>query len=97
MTDTALRIAVVGAGPAGLALALHAAQLLPRAAITLYDARAEDKDVSADPRTLALALGSVQLLLLLLYLLLLLAVLLLCATGCCCLLLLLWLCCLRRW
>jgi 2-octaprenyl-6-methoxyphenol hydroxylase len=62
MTDTALRIAVVGAGPAGLALALHAAQLLPRAAITVYDARAEDKDVSADPRTLALALGSVQLL-----------------------------------
>ena len=62
MTDTAMRIAVVGAGPAGLALALHAAQLLPRAAITVYDARAEDKDVSADPRTLALALGSVQLL-----------------------------------
>ena len=57
-----MRIAVVGAGPAGLALALHAAPLLPQAAITVYDARAEDQDVSADPRTLALALGSVQLL-----------------------------------
>jgi 2-octaprenyl-6-methoxyphenol hydroxylase len=56
------RIAVVGAGPAGLALALLAAQLLPRAEISLFDARPADKDVSGDPRTLALALGSVQLL-----------------------------------
>jgi len=56
------RIAVIGAGPAGLALALQAARLLPGADITLFDARPADKDVSADPRTLALALGSVLLL-----------------------------------
>ncbi len=57
-----LRIAVVGAGPVGLALALHAARLLPQAQVTVFDARAADQDVSADPRTLALSLGSVQLL-----------------------------------
>lgn len=56
------RIAVIGAGPAGLALALLASRLLPRAEISLFDARPADKDVSGDPRTLALALGSVQLL-----------------------------------
>ncbi|HLL19738.1 MAG TPA: FAD-dependent monooxygenase, partial [Rubrivivax sp.] len=56
------RIAVVGAGPVGLALALYAAQLLPRAKVTLFDARALDKVISGDPRTLALSLGSVQLL-----------------------------------
>ncbi|QPF75935.1 2-octaprenyl-6-methoxyphenyl hydroxylase [Roseateles sp. DAIF2] len=57
-----LRLAVVGAGPAGLALALLAARSLPRAQITLFDARPLERDVSADPRTLALSLGSVQLL-----------------------------------
>ena len=57
-----MKIAVIGAGPAGLALALMAARKLPRAEISLFDARAADHDVSADPRTLALALGSVQLL-----------------------------------
>lgn len=56
----ALNIAVVGAGPVGLALALHAARLLPDAGITVFDARAADHDVAADPRTLALSLGSVQ-------------------------------------
>ena len=56
------RIAVVGAGPVGLALALHAARLLPHAQITLFDSRPADKDVAGDPRTLALSLGSVQLL-----------------------------------
>ncbi|MCP5269733.1 MAG: FAD-dependent monooxygenase [Burkholderiaceae bacterium] len=55
-----LRIAVIGAGPAGLALALHAARQLPRAAITVFDARPADRDVAGDPRTLALSLGSVQ-------------------------------------
>ena len=59
---SAFDIAVIGAGPVGLALALHAARLLPRARITLFDARAEEGDVAADPRTLALSLGSVQLL-----------------------------------
>ncbi len=58
---TAWNIAVVGAGPVGLSLALHASRLLPQAAITLYDARPADRDVSGDPRTLALSLGSVQL------------------------------------
>jgi 2-octaprenyl-6-methoxyphenol hydroxylase len=57
-----LKLAVVGAGPVGLALALHAAKALPEAEITLFDARPVDKDVSGDPRTLALSLGSVQLL-----------------------------------
>ena len=58
----ALRIAVVGAGPVGLALALHAARVLPQARVTVFDARPAAQDVSADPRTLALSLGSVQLL-----------------------------------
>ena len=60
--STPLSIAVVGAGPVGLSLALHAAQQLRRARVTLYDARPLQLDVSRDPRTLALALGSVQLL-----------------------------------
>jgi 2-octaprenyl-6-methoxyphenol hydroxylase len=58
--NQASQIAVVGAGPVGLALALHASQLLPQAQITVFDARPADRDVSADPRTLALSLGSVQ-------------------------------------
>ncbi len=57
-----LRLAVVGAGPAGLALALLAAERLPQAQITLFDARPLERDISGDPRTLALNLGSVQLL-----------------------------------
>jgi 2-octaprenyl-6-methoxyphenol hydroxylase len=60
--STPLKLAIVGAGPVGLALALHAASALPDAEITLFDARPVDKDVSGDPRTLALSLGSVQLL-----------------------------------
>ncbi|MDE2145817.1 MAG: FAD-dependent monooxygenase [Burkholderiales bacterium] len=60
MSPTAWRIAVVGAGPVGLALALHAARLLPHAQITLFDARPAGRDLQADPRTLALALGSLQ-------------------------------------
>ena len=60
--STPLKLAVVGAGPVGLALALHAAEALPEAEITLFDARPADKDVAGDPRTLALSLGSVQLL-----------------------------------
>jgi 2-octaprenyl-6-methoxyphenol hydroxylase len=57
-----LRLAVVGAGPVGLALALLAARRLPGAQISLFDARPADKDVSGDARTLALSLGSIQLL-----------------------------------
>ena len=61
-TSSPLSIAVVGAGPVGLSLALHVARHLPRAQLTLYDARPAELDVSRDPRTLALSLGSVQLL-----------------------------------
>ncbi|HEX6704998.1 MAG TPA: FAD-dependent monooxygenase [Albitalea sp.] len=57
-----LNLAVIGAGPVGLTLALQAAQALPGARVSLFDARPADKDVSGDPRTLALSLGSVQLL-----------------------------------
>jgi 2-octaprenyl-6-methoxyphenol hydroxylase len=57
-----LNIAVVGAGPVGLALALLAARTLPHAQVTLFDARPAERDVAGDPRTLALSLGSVQLL-----------------------------------
>ena len=57
-----LSIAVIGAGPVGLALALLAARTLPKAQISLFDARPAERDVSGDPRTLALALGSIQLL-----------------------------------
>jgi 2-octaprenyl-6-methoxyphenol hydroxylase len=55
-----LQLAVIGAGPVGLALALNAAVLLPHANISVFDARAVDQDVAADPRILALSLGSVQ-------------------------------------
>ena len=55
-------LAVIGAGPVGLSLALHAALALPHAQVTLFDSRPAERDVSADPRTLALSLGSVQLL-----------------------------------
>jgi len=57
-----LSIAVIGAGPVGLALALLAARMLPHAQVSLFDARDADRDVAADPRTLALSLGSIQLL-----------------------------------
>ncbi|HWH74498.1 MAG TPA: FAD/NAD(P)-binding protein, partial [Methylibium sp.] len=55
-----LSLAVVGAGPVGLALALHAARALPEARIAVYDRRPAGQDVAQDPRTLALSLGSVQ-------------------------------------
>lgn len=55
-------LAIIGAGPVGLALALRAAQVLPRTNIALFDGRSIDKDLSGDARTLALSLGSVQLL-----------------------------------
>jgi 2-octaprenyl-6-methoxyphenol hydroxylase len=62
LIDRPLRLAVVGAGPVGLSLAVQAARALPRAQISVFDTRAIDADVSADPRTLAMSLGSVQLL-----------------------------------
>jgi 2-octaprenyl-6-methoxyphenol hydroxylase len=60
MSESPLSMAIVGAGPVGLSLALHASRALPDARITVFDARAAEFDVSADPRTLALSLGSVQ-------------------------------------
>ena len=54
------RIAVVGAGPVGLAFALQAAQALPQAQIVLFDARPITATPQPDPRTLALNLGSIQ-------------------------------------
>jgi 2-octaprenyl-6-methoxyphenol hydroxylase len=57
---TAWRVAVIGAGPVGLALALHGARLMPDSSFTVYDARDAGRDVSGDPRTLALAEGSVM-------------------------------------
>ncbi len=60
MNTTLWRLALVGAGPVGLALAVHAARQLPHAHITVFDARPPDQDLAADPRTLALSLGSVQ-------------------------------------
>lgn len=61
-TDSGWSLAVVGAGPVGLTLALHAARSLPRVKVSLFDSRPAELDVSRDPRTLALSLGSVQLL-----------------------------------
>jgi 2-octaprenyl-6-methoxyphenol hydroxylase len=58
--DAPLSLAVIGAGPVGLALALQAQRALPAATISVFDARALDHAVAADPRTLALSLGSVQ-------------------------------------
>jgi 2-octaprenyl-6-methoxyphenol hydroxylase len=57
-----MKLAVIGAGPAGLALALLAAERLAGAEIHLFDIRPLDRDVSADARTLALNLGSIRLL-----------------------------------
>ncbi len=57
-----LKLAVIGAGPVGLALALQAARNLPHAQVSVFDARPLERDVSSDPRTLALSLGSVHLL-----------------------------------
>lgn len=62
MTPPSLSLAIVGAGPVGLSLALHAARVLPQARVTLFDARPESLDVGRDPRALALSLGSVHLL-----------------------------------
>ena len=60
MNRTAWRVAVIGAGPVGLALALHGSRLMPQACFTVYDARPAERDIAADPRTLALAEGSVM-------------------------------------
>lgn len=56
------RIAVIGAGPVGSSLALLAARGLPQAQICLYDRLPTDHDLQGDARTIALSLGSLQLL-----------------------------------
>ena len=56
------RLAVIGGGPVGLALALLARQRCPAWSISVFDSRDLARDVSGDPRTLALSLGSVQML-----------------------------------
>ena len=49
-----MKLAVIGAGPAGLALALLAAERLRAPEIHLFDTRPLDRDISGDARTLAL-------------------------------------------
>jgi 2-octaprenyl-6-methoxyphenol hydroxylase len=56
------RLAIIGGGPVGLSLALLARQRLPGWSISVFDTRDAAKDVAGDPRTLALSLGSVQML-----------------------------------
>ena len=53
-------LAVIGAGPVGLALALWAARSWPQAQVALFDVRPQAVDPARDPRVLALSLGSVQ-------------------------------------
>ena len=56
------RLAVIGGGPVGLSLALLARQRCPAWSVSVFDTRDAARDVSGDPRTLALSLGSVQML-----------------------------------
>ena len=56
------RLAVIGGGPVGLSLALLARQRLPGWSVSVFDTRDAAKDITGDPRTLALSLGSVQML-----------------------------------
>jgi 2-octaprenyl-6-methoxyphenol hydroxylase len=56
------RLAIIGGGPVGLSLALLARQRLPGWSISVFDTRDAATDISGDPRTLALSLGSVQML-----------------------------------
>ncbi|HEX4511375.1 MAG TPA: 2-octaprenyl-6-methoxyphenyl hydroxylase, partial [Burkholderiaceae bacterium] len=60
--NTPPRLAIIGGGPAGLTLALLMRARAPHWSVTLFDARPEDRDISGDPRTLALSRGSIQLL-----------------------------------
>ncbi len=57
-----LRIAVVGAGPVGLCVALQLRQLGCTAEVQVFDAQPEAAAALADPRVLALSEGSRQLL-----------------------------------
>lgn len=54
------QLALVGAGPVGLAFACAAATALPGWSLHLFDAQPIDGRARADARTLALSLGSIQ-------------------------------------
>lgn len=54
------RVAIIGAGPVGLSLALLLARRCPLLDITVWDARPWEQSVRHDPRTLALSLGSIH-------------------------------------
>ena len=58
----AARVAIVGAGPVGLSLALRMRQLGSRAELQVFDAQPDARAALADPRVLALSEGSRQLL-----------------------------------
>lgn len=60
MQKPSMEIAVVGAGPVGLAFACAAARALPHARLQLFDAQPIDGQPRRDARTLALSLGSIQ-------------------------------------
>jgi len=55
-----LHIAIVGAGPVGLAAACALVSSLPKAHLHLFDAQPIDGQGRLDARTLALSLGSIQ-------------------------------------
>jgi 2-octaprenyl-6-methoxyphenol hydroxylase len=57
-----LSLAIVGAGPVGLALALQLRRALPQARISVFDSRPAERDMATDPRTIAVSLGSVRVL-----------------------------------
>ncbi len=58
--EKGLQIAIMGAGPVGLAFACAAARALPRARLQLFDAQPISGQPRVDGRTLALSLGSIQ-------------------------------------
>lgn len=60
MQRARMDIAVVGAGPVGLAAAVAAARALPHARLQLFDAQPIDGQARPDARTLALSWGSIQ-------------------------------------
>jgi 2-octaprenyl-6-methoxyphenol hydroxylase len=60
VSTNTLDIAIVGAGPVGLAFACACADALPRARLQLFDALPIDGQPRQDGRTLALSLGSIH-------------------------------------
>lgn len=56
------RLAIIGAGPVGLALGLMAARHCPDWSVSVFDARPLEAETGGDSRTLALSHGSLQVL-----------------------------------